>query len=141
LTAPILSIDVGWAVLSVKVFIIGPSWLSNSLRNSTFRLLNLNVIQMFKTYLFAAVAAITLSSCGGNKVTVNEETITLEDGIYAKLETTMGDILIDFHEDLAPMTAANFIALSEGNHPEVDEKYAGLPYYNGTLFHRVIKTL
>ena len=102
-------------------------------------LLNLNVIQMFKTYLFAAVAAITLSSCGGNKVTVNDETITLEDGIYAKLETTMGDILIDFHEDLAPMTAANFIALSEGNHTEVDEKYAGLPYYNGTLFHRVIK--
>ena len=56
---------------------------------------------MIKTYLFAAVAAITLSSCGGNKVTVNDETITLEDGIYAKLETTMGDILIDFHEDLA----------------------------------------
>ena len=73
---------------------------------------------MIRTYLFAAVAAITLSSCGGNKVTVNDETITLEDGIYAKLETTMGDILIDFHEDLVPMTAANFIALAEGNHPE-----------------------
>mgnify|MGYP001483970912 CR=1 FL=1 len=94
---------------------------------------------MIRTYLFAAVAAITLSSCGGNKVTVNDETITLEDGIYAKLETTMGDILIDFHEDLVPMTAANFIALAEGNHPEVAEKYQGKPYYNGTLFHRVIK--
>jgi peptidylprolyl isomerase len=101
--------------------------------------LNLNVIQMIRTYLFAAVAAITLSSCGGNKVTVNDKTITLEDGIYAKLETTMGDILIDFHEDLVPMTAANFIALAEGNHPEVAEKYEGKPYYNGTLFHRVIK--
>ena len=40
---------------------------------------------MIRIYLFAAVAAITLSSCGGNKVTVNDETITLEDGIYAKL--------------------------------------------------------
>ena len=94
---------------------------------------------MIRTYLFAAVAAITLSSCGGNKVTVNDETITLEDGIYAKLETSMGDILIDFHEDLVPMTAANFIALAEGNHPEVAEKYEGKLYYNGTLFHRVIK--
>ena len=94
---------------------------------------------MIRTYLIDAMAAITLSSCGGNKVTINEETITLEDGIYAKLETSMGDILIDFHEDLAPMTSANFIALAEGNHPEVDEKYAGKPYYNGTLFHRVIK--
>ena len=96
----------------VKVFIIGPRRLSNSTRNSTFDFLNLNVIQMIRIYLFAAVAAITLSSCGGNKVTVNDETITLEDGIYAKLETSMGDILIDFHEDLVPMTAANFIALA-----------------------------
>ena len=88
--------------------------------------------------LFAGFAAFTLASCGGNKVTVNDETITLEDGIYAKLETSMGDILIDFHEDLVPMTAGNFIALSEGNHPEAAEKFQGKPYFDGTLFHRVI---
>jgi len=93
---------------------------------------------MLRSILLASVAAFTLSSCGGNKVTVNDETITLEPGIYAKLETTMGDILIDFHEDLAPMTAGNFIALAEGNHPEVSEKYAGKLYFDGTLFHRVI---
>jgi peptidylprolyl isomerase len=93
---------------------------------------------MLRSILLATVAAFTLSSCGGNKVTVNDETITLEPGIYAKLETSMGDILIDFHEDLAPMTAGNFIALAEGDHPEVDAKYAGKPYFDGTLFHRVI---
>jgi peptidylprolyl isomerase len=77
-------------------------------------------------------------SCGGNKVTVNGEKIDLEPGIYAKLETSMGEILIDFHEDLAPMTAGNFIALAEGTHPEVAAQYAGKAYYDGTLFHRVI---
>lgn len=72
------------------------------------------------------------------EVLVNDQTVSLEDGIYAKLETTMGDILIDFHEDLAPMTAANFIALAEGNHPEADVKFQGKPYFDGTIFHRVI---
>lgn len=93
---------------------------------------------MLRSMLFAGFAAFTLASCGGNKVTVNDETITLEDGIYAKLETSMGDILIDFHEDLVPMTAGNFIALAEGNHPEAAEKFQGKPYFDGTLFHRVI---
>lgn len=95
-------------------------------------------IDMIKRLMASAVVALALVSCGGNKVTVNDETITLEEGIYAKLSTTKGDILIDFHEDLAPMTAANFIALAEGNHPKVDEKYANKPYFNGILFHRVI---
>ena len=45
---------------------------------------------------------------------------------------------MDFHEDLAPMTAANFIALAEGNHPRVKEEYKGKPYYDGIIFHRVI---
>ena len=77
-------------------------------------------------------------SCGSVKVTVNNETIELEDGIYAKLTTSKGDILMDFHEDLAPMTSANFIALAEGNHPKVKAKYANKPYYDGIIFHRVI---
>lgn len=93
---------------------------------------------MLRRMLFAGFAAFTLASCGGNKVTVNDETITLEDGIYAKLETSLGEILIDFHEDLVPMTAGNFIALAEGNHPEVDAKFRDKPYFDGTLFHRVI---
>lgn len=93
---------------------------------------------MFKKIFIAGFAALTLASCGGKKVIVNDQSITLENGIYAKLETSKGDILIDFHEDLAPMTAANFIALAEGNHPEADEKFKERPYFDGTLFHRVI---
>lgn len=93
---------------------------------------------MLKRGFLAIFALFTLASCGGNKVTVNGEKITLQDGIYAKLITTKGDILIKFHHELAPMTVGNFVALAEGNHPEADEKFQGKPYFDGTLFHRVI---
>ena len=98
----------------------------------------LNQIKMLKRGFLAIFALFTLASCGGNKVTVNGEKITLQDGIYAKLITTKGDILIKFHHELAPMTVGNFVALAEGNHPEADEKFQGKPYFDGTLFHRVI---
>ncbi|MEY2963082.1 MAG: hypothetical protein RL754_343 [Bacteroidota bacterium] len=93
---------------------------------------------MIKNIFFSLLAAISLMSCGGNKVVVNGEKVELDPGIYAKLTTTKGEILIKFHTDLAPMTSANFIALAEGNHPKVDAKYAGKPYFDGLLFHRVI---
>ncbi|HCP40696.1 MAG TPA: peptidylprolyl isomerase, partial [Cryomorphaceae bacterium] len=70
---------------------------------------------MLKKILSLVVAGVITVSCGATKVTVNNKTIELEDGIYAKLTTNRGDILMDFYEDLAPMTAANFIALAEGN--------------------------
>ena len=93
---------------------------------------------MLKKILSLVVLGAITVSCGATKVTVNNETIELEDGIYAKLTTNRGEILMDFHEDLAPMTAANFIALAEGNHPRVKEEYKGKPYYDGIIFHRVI---
>jgi len=93
---------------------------------------------MLKRGLLAIFALLTLSSCGGNTVTVNGKKITLQDGIYAKLTTSKGEILIKFHHELAPMTAGNFVALAEGNHPEAAAKFQGKPYFDGTLFHRVI---
>ena len=38
-----------------------------------------------------------------------------------------------------PTTVSNFVALAEGNHPVVDEKLSGKPYYDGLKFHRVIE--
>lgn len=93
---------------------------------------------MIKKILSIVILAAVTVSCGATKVTVNNETIELEDGIYAKLTTNKGEILMDFHEDLAPMTAANFIALAEGNHPSVKEEFKGKPFYDGVIFHRVI---
>lgn len=89
---------------------------------------------MLKRGLLAIFALLTLSSCGGNTVTVNGKKITLQNGIYAKLTTSKGEILIKFHHELAPMTAGNFVALAEGNHPEAAAKFQGKPYFDGLYF-------
>lgn len=62
-----------------------------------------------------------------------------KEGIFAQFKTNKGDILVELAYDKTPMTVANFIALTEGNHPEADAKYKGKNYYNGLTFHRVIK--
>lgn len=79
-----------------------------------------------------------LSSCMTKSVVINGEKVELQDGIYAKIATTKGDILIQLEVEKAPMTSANFIALAEGNHPEVKEEYKEKPFYDGLTFHRVI---
>jgi peptidyl-prolyl cis-trans isomerase A (cyclophilin A) len=43
------------------------------------------------------------------------------------IETSMGTIVVELHEKLAPITCANFL------------KYVDQGFYSGTIFHRVIK--
>jgi len=62
----------------------------------------------------------------------------LENGLYANIKTDKGNILARLEMDKTPGTVANFVALAEGEHPEVDEKYKGKKYYDGLTFHRVI---
>jgi peptidyl-prolyl cis-trans isomerase A (cyclophilin A) len=61
--------------------------------------------------------------------------------IFAVLETNLGKIRIRLFSDKAPKTVENFVGLAEGTiewtHPETGEKKKA-PYYNGTIFHRVI---
>lgn len=61
----------------------------------------------------------------------------MQEGIYAKFNTTKGSILIQLHHDKTPGTVGNFVALAEGN-LENDAKPQGTPYYDGLTFHRVI---
>lgn len=61
----------------------------------------------------------------------------LEDGIYARIYTDQGDILIKLYYDKCPMTVANFVGLAEGKMPNA-EKPLKTPYYDGQKFHRVI---
>jgi len=61
----------------------------------------------------------------------------MQDGIYAKFNTTKGDILVTLTYDKTPGTVGNFVALAEGD-MENSVKPQGKPYYDGLKFHRVI---
>ncbi|MBL4887801.1 MAG: peptidylprolyl isomerase [Flavobacteriaceae bacterium] len=61
----------------------------------------------------------------------------MQDGIYAKFNTTKGTILAQLTYEQTPGTVGNFVALAEGN-LENDAKPQGTPYYDNMKFHRVI---
>ena len=62
----------------------------------------------------------------------------LDDGIYAKLKTNKGEILLKLTYDKTPITVANFVSLAEGNNTQVSSDYKNKPFYDGIIFHRVI---
>ena len=61
----------------------------------------------------------------------------MQDGLYAKIHTTKGEILINLEFEKTPGTVGNFVALAEGQ-LENSAKPQGNPYYDGLKFHRVI---
>ncbi|WP_115461491.1 peptidylprolyl isomerase [Winogradskyella aurantiaca] len=61
----------------------------------------------------------------------------MQDGLYAKINTSKGAILLNLEFEKTPGTVGNFVALAEGN-LENSAKPQGNPYYDGLKFHRVI---
>lgn len=61
----------------------------------------------------------------------------MTDGLYAKLNTNKGTILLALEFEKTPGTVGNFVALAEGT-MENSAKPQGTPYYDGLKFHRVI---
>ena len=61
----------------------------------------------------------------------------MENGIYAKFNTSRGIILVKLTHDLTPGTVGNFVGLAEGQ-LENSARPMGKPYYDGLKFHRVI---
>ena len=60
----------------------------------------------------------------------------LNDGLYAKIITNKGDILINLAYKKAPLTVINFVGLAEGT--KKNNVLSGQPYYDGLKFHRVV---
>jgi len=61
----------------------------------------------------------------------------MENGLYAKFNTSRGAIVVKLEFEKTPGTVGNFVALAEGK-LENKSKPQGTPYYNGLKFHRVI---
>ena len=64
----------------------------------------------------------------------------LEDGIYAEFNTNKGSFVAELYFQETPITVANFVSLAEGkSHKMLDSTYQKKKYYDGLIFHRVIK--
>ena len=64
----------------------------------------------------------------------------MQDGLYAKISTPKGDILLNLYYDKAPLTVINFVGLTEGTLIYGGaEKPTGIRFYDDLKFHRVIK--
>ena len=65
----------------------------------------------------------------------------MAEAIYATLHTSAGPIRVELFPNHAPKTVRNFVELAEGTRDYVDPRTGqpgSGPYYNGTIFHRVI---
>jgi peptidyl-prolyl cis-trans isomerase A (cyclophilin A) len=62
--------------------------------------------------------------------------------LYARLHTSMGNVVVRLEEQRAPNTVKNFVGLATGTQewkdPRTGEIKRGVPMYDGTIFHRVI---
>jgi cyclophilin family peptidyl-prolyl cis-trans isomerase len=88
---------------------------------------------MKKQFLIFAFALVTIYSCK------KEEKNDLPDGLFAKIETNKGNIILQLDYEKAPITVANFVSLAEGKNEFVtNENLKNRPFFDGMKFHRVI---
>ncbi len=87
-------------------------------------------IKIFTLFL-VILAIVTASACGKKNVVLNyneKEYNSMSDSItVAIIKTNMGTIEVELFADQSPKTVENFVGLAEKG------------YYNGIIFHRVIK--
>jgi len=57
-----------------------------------------------------------------------------KDGVFAVMETSRGDIVLELYYKQTPLTVTNFVGLAEGTL----DAAKGKPFYDGLKFHRVI---
>lgn len=116
-----------------------------------------DLVQMKVLHYTIVSALLCIMACAGPSETEVQDNITtpdtisnktqdtltktpnkiMENGLYAKMNTSMGSILIKLEFEKTPLTVANFVGLCQGTIPNT-AKEAGKPYFDGLTFHRVI---
>ena len=85
--------------------------------------------------IFAVCVSLLLFSCAPERTAARSpEDAALGDGLFARITTTRGDILIRLEHERTPLTVSNFVALAEGTMTAAGNR----PFFNGLTFHRVI---
>lgn len=88
-------------------------------------------------------AAIVVSHCAGALLAVplGAQDAARHFDLYAHFDTSMGEIVAQLYPERTPVTVENFVALAEGKKATLtkDGKLVHKPFYNGLIFHRVIK--
>jgi peptidyl-prolyl cis-trans isomerase A (cyclophilin A) len=79
----------------------------------------------------------------GSLSVISAQEKPLKRGTYAHFETSLGTFTAQLETKLTPKTAENFIGLARGSRewkdPRTGETVAGKPYYDGLIFHRVVR--
>jgi peptidyl-prolyl cis-trans isomerase A (cyclophilin A) len=88
-------------------------------------------MNFFKFFFVAAILLVV--SCKPAKYP------DLKDGLYADIETNKGAIVLKLYQEDVPLAVSNFVTLAEGNNPKVSDSLKGEKYYDGLIFHRVLK--
>jgi len=73
---------------------------------------------------------------------IQEEKLGLGKGLYAIFDTNKGEIIARLEEEKTPETIKNFVGLATGEKEYTDPKSgkkSNEPFYDGTVFHRIIK--
>lgn len=111
------------------------------------------VSSLFALLLFMGCSAESEQSTSKKSETTKNESVTkgeaaaksevkkersTDEGVFAHMYTNMGLITIALEFEKTPLTVANFVGLAEGTKNNTAKK-AGEPYYDGIIFHRIIK--
>ena len=90
---------------------------------------------MNKKFICILLCASILISMGGcSPMSESMKAIEGKDGVFAIMETSQGEIVLELHYKQTPLTVTNFVGLAEGKLTAAK----GKPFYDGLKFHRVI---